>query len=261
MASPLTALEPLLSAHRLRKRYGALEVVSDVSLQLLPGERVTIIGPNGAGKTTLLRILLGLEKPDSGEVTCSAGLRIGYVPQHFSPGAMIPLTVEGFMALSHAELGQSIEEALTLTGIAHLRKRSLYQLSGGERQRVLLAYALLGNPNLLVLDEPTQGIDLAGQTELYRLLEQLSAARNLSMLMVSHDLHFVMAATHRVICLNQHICCEGAPAQIGTHPAMTALFGPEVATRLASYVHHHDHHHTLHGETVPGVHGEGCRHD
>jgi zinc transport system ATP-binding protein len=260
MDSPPITLQPLLSAEGLRKRYGAEAIVRDVSLALLPGERVTLIGPNGAGKTTLLKLLLGLELPDAGVVTRAPNLRIGYVPQNFSASTVMPLSVEGFLHLARTN-NAAIDEALAQTGAAHLRRAFLYQLSGGERQRVLLAYALLGNPDILMLDEPTQGIDLAGQTELYRLLETLSATRNLAMLMVSHDLHFVMASTHRVICLNRHICCEGAPAQIGTHPAMTALFGPEVASRLASYVHHHDHHHTLHGEPVPGAHGEGCRHD
>lgn len=247
----------------MRKRYGTEEVVRDISFSLLPGERVTIIGPNGAGKTSLLSLLLGLERPDAGTVTHAPGLRIGYVPQHFNPSATLPLTVLGFMRLSCRAPDQdtAIAEVLVQTGITHLRDRPLYHLSGGERQRALLAHALLNTPDVLVLDEPTQGIDLAGQAEFYRLLEQLATARPLAIVMVSHDLHFVMATTHRVVCLNRHICCEGAPAHIGSHPAITALFGPEVATRFASYVHHHDHHHTLHGEPVPGAHGEGCAHD
>ena len=250
-----------MAAHGLRKRYGGADVIEHVSFAIHPGEIVTIVGPNGAGKSTLLKLLLGLEKPDQGHITRKPDLRIGYVPQHFVPRATMPLTVRGLLGLSHTKpQPEKMDAALTELGIAHLADQMLHSLSGGERQRALIARALLAEPELLVLDEPVQGVDIAGQGEMYRRIRDIAAHRHTAVLMVSHDLFVVMASTHRVICLNRHVCCEGAPSHVGAHPEFAALFGTDIAAQLATYTHHHDHHHTLHGDVVPGEHGKECHH-
>lgn len=250
-----------MSAQHLRKRYGATDVLTGVSLAIHRGEILTVIGPNGAGKTTLLKLLLGLETPDQGTIARAAGLRIGYVPQHFTPRATMPLSVKELLRLSRERHDDaSIRHVLEELGIAHLAAQPVHTLSGGERQRALIARALLSKPDLLVLDEPVQGVDIAGQGEMYKRIRDIATVRNTAVLMVSHDLFVVMASTHRVLCLNRHICCEGTPSHVGAHPEFVALFGTEVANQLATYTHHHDHHHTLHGEVVHGTHGEGCTH-
>jgi zinc transport system ATP-binding protein len=246
----VVATHALLQARGLCKFYGAREVLHEVSLTIEPREIVTVVGPNGAGKTTLLRCLLGLERPDHGTVVRLPGIRIGYVPQHFTPQASLPLTVGGFLAL-YGEWTPALQTALKLEA---LLPRALHTLSGGELRRVLLARALLNHPHLLVLDEPTAGIDVGGQGELYRLLRQLSETYGFAVLMVSHDLHVVMAATERVICLNRHICCEGLPQQVGNAAAFRELFGDTVADQLALYHHHHSHTHGLDEDTA-------CTHD
>ena len=220
----------LLEAHGLCKFYGTREVLHEVSFAIRPREIVTIVGPNGAGKTTLLNCLLGLDTVDYGTVARAADLRIGYVPQHFRPQPSMPLTVESFLKL-YAPLSTSLVEKLAIT---HLLKHQLTSLSGGELRRVLLLRALLNKPNLLVLDEPTAGVDVGGQGELYRLLKQLSVEQNFAVLMVSHDLYVVMASTERVICLNHHVCCEGTPQQVGGDASFRAMFGDQLADRRIS---------------------------
>ncbi len=239
------------------KFYGAHEVLHDVSCAIRPREIVTLIGPNGAGKTTLLKCLLGLEPPSRGEVVRAPGLRIGYVPQHFTPQPSLPLTVESYLKLYQPLV---IRELAAKLEVEHLLGQQLIALSGGELRRVLLVRALLNAPQLLVLDEPTQGVDVAGQGELYRLLNRLSEALGFAVLMVSHDLHVVMAASQRVICLNHHICCEGHPSQVGGDAAFRALFGEALASQLALYHHHHTHPHPLGEEHVHHPHA-GCSHD
>ena len=251
--------EPLLSAHALCKRYGGLPIVDHVSLSITRGEIVTLIGPNGAGKTTLLKLLLGLITPDSGSVTRAHGVRIGYVPQHCQISPAMPLTVRAFLALGRKE-NVSMDDTLSMLGIDGILDSPMFGLSGGEMRRTLIARALLGKPDILVLDEPVAGVDLAGQSELYKRIRRVATERNVAVLMVSHDLFVVMAGSHRVLCLNHHICCAGKPDHVGSHPEFIALFGNEVASQLATYAHHHDHHHTLHGDVVPGEHGEGCHH-
>jgi zinc transport system ATP-binding protein len=235
----------LLTAENLSKHYRGRQVLREVSFNIHKGERITIIGPNGAGKTTLIRQLIGLERPDGGRVTRAPGLTIGYIPQHFSPPASMPLTVENFLRLT-TDSGARLVEECEATGVAYTLKQPLSGLSGGEMRRVLLARALLRRPQLLVLDEPAQGVDVAGQGELYELITRVSAREGAAVLMVSHDLYVVMASMHRVICLNQHICCEGLPQQVGGDPAFRALFGEGLARQLALYHHHHDHRHDLH---------------
>ncbi|MBA4819540.1 zinc ABC transporter ATP-binding protein ZnuC [Pantoea ananatis] len=226
------------------------QVLSGVSLELHPGKILTLLGPNGAGKSTLVRVVLGLLAPSSGRVSRSAGLRIGYVPQKLHIDPTLPVTVERFMRLSCGARNQDILPALKRVQAGHLLTSPLQKLSGGETQRVLLARALLNQPQLLVLDEPTQGVDVNGQVALYDLINQLRHELNCAVLMVSHDLHLVMAKTDEVLCLNHHICCSGTPEAVSQHPEFIAMFGPRGAQELAIYRHHHNHRHDLQGRIV-----------
>lgn len=252
--------EPLLEATGICKFYAGREVLHEVSLAVRPKEIVTIVGPNGAGKTTLLSCLLGLSRSDRGEVNRSEGLRIGYVPQHFRPQPSMPLTARGFLELYGMRDSNRTADLAQQLDVTPIMERELVALSGGELRRVLLLRALLKAPQLLVLDEPTQGVDVAGQGEFYRLLQKLSDTQNLAVLMVSHDLHVVMASTQRVICLNRHICCEGAPEKVGSDPQFKALFGEDLAKQLALYHHHHTHTHGIHEPAIEHHHHEGCDH-
>lgn len=223
-------------------------ILSGVDLKVQRGEIVTLIGPNGAGKSTLVQIAVGLLAADSGTCRRMKGLRIGYVPQAMTLDPSLPLTVGGFMTLQTRKPSASaVLAVLTETGVGDLHDRSLHALSGGEWQRVLLARALLQKPDLLVLDEPMQGVDLTGQEELYRLLAEIPRRYGCGILMVSHDLHLVMAATDRVICLNGHVCCAGHPEAVSAHPEYLRLFGWQGSQQLAVYSHHHDHSHDAHG--------------
>lgn len=249
---------PLLEARGVCKFHDGREVLHEVSLSIAPREIVTIVGPNGAGKTTLLNCLLGLDSPDYGTVHCAPTTRIGYVPQHFKPQPSLPLTVISFLRL----YGTVDDALVSELAVAHLLAQPLASLSGGELRRVLLLRALLNQPNLLVLDEPTSGVDVAGQGELYRLLKRLSVARDFAVLMVSHDLYVVMAGAERVICLNHHICCEGTPEAVGGDASFRAMFGDNLADQVALYHHHHTHTHGLGDEDYPHTHHhhEGCNH-
>lgn len=252
---------PLLAAQAISKRFADEQIIDHVSLSILPGEILSLIGPNGAGKTTLLKLLLGLETPDSGRIVRAENLSIGYVPQHFFVPISMPLTLEHFLSLgAKNSSAQRITEVLHELNIASLAQSPLHGLSGGQMRRALIARALLQHPRLLVLDEPVQGVDIAGQSELYRLIEHSAKQRGAAVLMVSHDLFVVMASTHRVLCLNRHICCEGAPEHVGSHPAFIELFGSDVAAQLATYHHRHDHHHDTKGAVIHGIHGKGCEH-
>ncbi|RZU48058.1 zinc transport system ATP-binding protein [Fluviicoccus keumensis] len=227
-------------------------ILNRVSLTVQRGEIVTLIGPNGAGKSTLVQIAVGLLKPDAGVCRRQPGLRIGYVPQALTLDPSLPLTVGGFMRLQARKLAAAdVGQALAETGVGDLHDRSVHALSGGEWQRVLLARALLQQPDLLVLDEPMQGVDLTGQEELYRLLAEVPRRYRCGILMVSHDLHLVMASTDRVICLNGHVCCEGHPESVTSHPEYLRLFGWQGSQGLAVYSHHHDHRHDVHGCVTP----------
>ncbi len=231
-------------------------ILHDVSLELQAGKILTVIGPNGAGKSTLIRILLGLQTPDSGEVWRQSKLRIGYVPQKISINELMPLTVERFVALAKHKNKNDIVKSLAETGIAHLNKQAIQSLSGGEFQRVLLARALLQKPQLLILDEPAQGVDVMGQAELYEKISELKNTHGFGVLMISHDLHLVMQNTDQVLCLNQHICCSGQPDDVSNHPEYLRLFGDLPAEGLAVYTHQHDHCHDLQGNVVTG----SCKH-
>ena len=230
--------------------FGALEVLEHIDLELRPGEIVTLIGPNGAGKTTLVRVVLGLIAPDRGRLRRRAGLTVGYLPQKFAVDTTLPLTVRGFLCLPRPRPAAALEAALAEVGVGYLLDRAVQALSGGELQRVLLARALLRDPELLVLDEPLQGVDFTGQLALFELIGAVRRRRNCGVLLVSHDLHLIMAGTDRVVCLNRHVCCSGAPEAVSRHPEYLALFGPHAARGLAVYTHDHDHDHGLSGEVV-----------
>ncbi|MFT6464391.1 zinc ABC transporter ATP-binding protein ZnuC [Halopseudomonas sp.] len=260
--------ELLLSLSNVSLRLHGNPVLESVSLSVKRGEVVTLIGPNGAGKTSLVRVVLGLLKADSGKVQRQPRLRIGYMPQKLQVDATLPLTVMRFLLLAPGAKRSEALQALDDVGAGHLLERPLQQVSGGELQRILLARALLRNPDLLVLDEPVQGVDVNGQIELYQLITRLRDRYNCGVLMVSHDLHLVMATTTTVVCLNRHVCCSGHPEQVSLDPAFVALFG-EQASALAVYNHHHDHDHDLHGEVVDASpshtspshqHGPDCKH-
>ncbi|MDX1588405.1 MAG: zinc ABC transporter ATP-binding protein ZnuC [Oleiphilaceae bacterium] len=241
--------DPVIALEDIHVDFGGPPVLQNVSLALYPNDIITVIGPNGAGKTTLVKVLLGIQRPDSGRVRRKTGLRIGYVPQRIVLQPTLPLTVERFLRLGSRH-HQAIPETLERTGVAHLRKASIHHLSGGEMQRVLLARALLRRPHLLVLDEPAQGVDINGQAALYELIRDLRVDLGCAILMVSHDLHLVMASTDQVICLNRHICCQGQPESIAADPAFNDMFGDRLARSVAVYHHHHNHDHDLYGDPV-----------
>lgn len=236
-------------------------LIDGVDIAVRAGEIVTVIGPNGGGKTTLLRTLLGLVAPDRGRVTRKGGLKLGYVPQKLQIDWTLPLSVSRLMTLTERAPRQAVAAALAETGVEHLAGRAVQTLSGGEFQRVLLARALLRDPDILFLDEPVQGVDFSGEVALYELIGAIRRRRGCGILLVSHDLHVVMAATDRVLCLNGHVCCAGQPREVTRHPAYLDLFGPRAAGVVAVYHHHHDHAHDITGEPIGGAHAHDHRHD
>jgi zinc transport system ATP-binding protein len=244
------AEDPLIAAEGISLALDGRAILDGIELAVHPGEIVTLIGPNGAGKTSLVRVLLGLVRPDSGRIRRRPGLKIGYVPQRVDRDPVLPLDADRFLALAGRTSRERRRSALEEVGAAQVARQPFHALSGGELQRVLLARALLCEPDLLVLDEPVRGVDVGGQIALYDLIDGIRKARGCGVLMVSHDLHLVMAATDEVICLNTHICCAGHPEAVTRHPEYRALFG-SAAERLAVYVHHHDHAHALAGEVLP----------
>ncbi|AYN24749.1 zinc ABC transporter ATP-binding protein ZnuC [Buchnera aphidicola] len=218
-------------------------ILSNISLSLIPNRIVTLIGPNGAGKSTLIRVILGLIQPNLGNVIRSPKVSVGYVPQKLHLNNLLPITVERFMKLSKKKKNVNILKTLKRVKAESLQYSPLQKLSGGEMQRILLARALLNNPNLLVLDEPIQGVDVMGQLDLYELINQIRSQIQCSILIVSHDLNFVMAKTDYVICLNKHICCSGTPKTVFKNAEFTSIFGSKLIKELAIYKHDHDHVH------------------
>lgn len=248
----------LLSGWNLSLSFDGRAILEHIDITIAAGEIVTLIGPNGAGKSTLVQLLLGIGAPDSGTIQQAAGLRIGYVPQLMPLEPVLPLTVARLMRLTMRASQEQVLAALSETGVAHLIDASAHTLSGGERQRVLLARALLRAPDLLVLDEPCQGVDFAGQAELYQLIGRIRDRRGCGILIVSHDLHLVVGAADRVLCLNRHICCSGTPEGVAQDPEYLKLFGAQAAEAFGVYTHGHDHHHDVSGDVVP--HTEGRAH-
>ncbi len=237
----------LVAAHSVSLSRDGAPILDRIDIAVHAGELVSLIGPNGSGKTTLVRILLGLAQPDRGAVTRQPDLAVGYVPQRLAIERGMPLTAMRFLSLGRGSEGAKCNAALDDAGIAAVAERPVQDLSGGEFQRLLLARALLGDPDLLVLDEPAQGIDVNGQAELYRLIGTLRDRRGCGILLVSHDLHLVMAATDTVVCLNHHVCCTGKPESVANDPSYIALFGKSAAAALAIYAHRHDHAHDVAG--------------
>jgi zinc transport system ATP-binding protein len=222
-------------------------LVQGVSLQVEKAKIVTLIGPNGSGKSTTAKIALGLLKNIEGEVEKFTN-KIGYVPQEISIDWTLPLRVRDFMLLTDKLKEDTMEEALSLTGVVDLKDKSLGNLSGGEFQRVLLARAISKKPELLVLDEPVKGVDFTGEIALYELIKEISEKLNCGILLISHDLHTVMSATDYVVCLNGHVCCSGSPKEVAKNNEYKALFGEQAAQTLSIYEHKHDHIHTSDGD-------------
>lgn len=236
----------LIEADQLCLARQGQEILRGVSLKVTARDFITIVGPNGAGKTMLLKAMMGLEKIQAGAVIRRTGLRIGYVPQRLVADPTIPISVRRFLTLRKSATAQSVSDIAAQTKIAEILECPLHVLSGGELQRVLLARALLSDPDLLVLDEPAQNLDVSGQLAFYSLLETLYKERPLAILMVSHDLHLVMASTKKVFCLFHHVCCFGEPHIVARDPEFVALFGQDMAKLMAVY--QHDHHHSHEGE-------------
>ena len=222
-------------------------LVKGVSLQVEKRKIVTLIGPNGSGKTTTAKIALGIYKKIDGEVEKYTN-KVGYVPQKISIDWTLPLRVKDFMVLTENLKDEDINEALSLTGVIQLKNKNLGDLSGGEFQRVLIARAISKKPDLLVLDEPVQGVDFTGEIALYKLIKKITDKLNCGILLISHDLHTVMSATDHVVCLNGHVCCSGSPMDVAKNNEYKALFGEQASQILSRYEHRHDHIHTNEGE-------------
>jgi zinc transport system ATP-binding protein len=244
--------KPLITAENLSVSHGGAPVLSGVDFTIAPAEIVTVVGPNGSGKSTLIRALIGLEPAATGQVTRQPGLVIGYVPQKLHIDASLPMTVRRFLSLPKRVGNADAAAALARTGVPGLEGRQITRLSGGQFQRVLLARALLAHPQILILDEPTQGLDQPGTAAFYKLIDEVRAETGAAVLMVSHDLHVVMSASDRVICLNGHVCCAGTPRVVSNAPEYRALFGLGTGGAFALYQHVHDHDHD---------HDEGHGHD
>lgn len=251
-----------LSIEGLTVSFDGFKAVNDLSLYVEEQEIRVIIGPNGAGKTTLVKVVLGLIEPVTGLVRRRPGLSIGYVPQRMPIDPVLPLSVARLMTLTIRRPRAAVLKALEETGVGGLIDAPVQALSGGELQRVLMARALVRDPDLLVLDEPVQGVDFAGEAALYELISDIRRRRGCGVLMVSHDLHVVMAATDQVVCLNRHVCCAGEPETVSRHPEYERLFGRKAAGAFAVYTHHHDHAHDVSGDVVPiGERDPGHTHD
>lgn len=224
------------------------KILQNVSLKVNERDFITIIGPNGAGKSMLLSCLMGFYTPNQGEVIRKEGVKIGYVPQAFQVEQTLPMSVSRFLRLTNSKSKfdasqEEIEEIYDQTNIRDLIHRPISVLSGGEMQRVLVARALIQKPNLLILDEPAQNMDVAGQLTFYKLIDSIYQKKNISILMVSHELHLVMASTKKVVCLYKHICCSGEPQIVMKDPEFISLFGDDMAKMMAVYQHQHDHSH------------------
>ena len=244
-------MRTLVSAEAIGLRRRGRWLVRDVSLTVRRGEILSLIGPNGAGKSTVARMLAGVARPSTGRIDRARGLSIGYVPQKLSVDPTLPLTVRGLFGLTGRPRAQQITAALDQVSAAHLVDAPVQTLSGGEFQRVLLARALARNPDLLILDEPVTGVDVGGEETLYRLIAATRDRLDCGVLLISHDLHVVMAQTDRVLCLNGHVCCSGTPTQVARSAPFRALFGHRGQGVVALYHHHHDHAHDAEGAIVP----------
>lgn len=243
--------EPLISLNNAGIYRSDRWLVRDVSLTLGSGEILTLIGPNGSGKSTTAKMALGILKPDEGSAKRRKKLKVRYVPQKVSIDWTVPLKVRRLMSLTGHVTKDEADRAMNLTGTLHLANAEVRTLSGGEFQRVLLARAIAFKPELLVLDEPVQGVDFNGEIEMYELIRKIRDELQCGVLLISHDLHIVMAATDRVICLNGHVCCSGTPMNVAVSQEYKDLFGARAASGLALYEHQHDHQHLSNGSINP----------
>tara|TARA_B100000676_G_scaffold219049_1_gene215974 strand:+ start:569 stop:1291 length:723 start_codon:yes stop_codon:yes gene_type:complete len=233
----------LIKISNLEVKYGSKFVLKNMNLSLKAGEIVTIVGPNGSGKTTLFKAIIGTVSVSKGTIEVKPNLRIGYVPQQLKIDQTLPITVERFLKLSNINFEKSLDKTELILGSKDLLDVQINSLSGGEMQRVLLARALINDPQVLLLDEATRGLDQPGVAAFYRKIENIRKSTNCAILMISHDLHVVMSSSDRVICVNGHICCQGTPEIVATSPEYQALFGGDVDGTFALYRHHHDHKH------------------
>lgn len=233
----------LISLKNITVEYNNHKILNNVSIDIGENEFITIVGPNGAGKTTLLKVILGLTKPNEGSIKKNHKIKIGYTPQHINHNYFLPITVKNFLELNKKSEKAQLDEVINETNISKLLNKQLFELSGGEIQRVLLARSLTNIPDLLVLDEPTQNLDFNSQFSMYKAIENIHKKYNCSVIIVSHDLHFVMSNTQRVICLYHHICCSGKPDLITKNPKFIEVFGTEITDILSVYNHHHNHNH------------------
>ncbi|WP_025031664.1 ATP-binding cassette domain-containing protein [Nitratireductor aquibiodomus] len=258
-----TSSDTLVEMHNAGISRGGRWLVRGVDLSVRRGEIVTLIGPNGSGKSTTARTAIGILQPSEGHVHRASTLRVGYVPQKVALDWTLPLSVERLMTLTAPAGRQEIRTALEAAGVGHLAERQVAALSGGEFQRALLARAMLRKPDLLVLDEPVQGVDFTGEVALYELIRDIRDRTGCGILMISHDLHIVMADTDTVICLNGHVCCRGEPQSVMDSPEYRKLFGTRAAESLALYRHHHDHTHLPDGRVrhADGTITEHCHKD
>jgi zinc transport system ATP-binding protein len=246
-------MNSLVELQNITVEFSGRKILDNINLTVNKGEITTVIGPNGAGKSTLIKVILGLQRKLSGQVIKQNKLKVGYVPQKLHLNHTLPLNVAHFLKLAGHYSTQEKMSALELVGASHLINQDVHKLSGGETQRVLIARALLQRPELLVLDEPAQGVDIQGQIDLYDLIDTLRHRFSCAVFMVSHDLHLVMAKTDNVICLHHHICCSGSPESVTANPSYIEMFGETQNASLAIYPHRHNHHHhDLAGAAVAG---------
>jgi len=233
----------LISAKNVSVLKNKKSILENIDIQINKKDFITIVGPNGAGKTMLLKCLMGFYKPTSGMIERKEKLKIGYMPQSINVINTMPMTVKGFITVKKKYDDVSLHKVITEVNLGEIVNKQLSVLSGGEMQRVLLARSLLNNPDLLILDEPAQNLDISGQLNFYKLIQEIYSKRDISILMVSHDLHMVMVSTKKVLCLYKHICCSGAPQQIAKDPEFLSMFGKDMANMMSIYQHSHDHDH------------------
>ena len=236
----------LIEISKLEVKYGSKKVLQNINLSLNANEIVTIVGPNGSGKTTLFKAIIGSVPLSKGKISIKPNLRIGYVPQQLKVDQTLPITVERFLKLATRN-NNDIEKMIAFFGSENIFREQINSLSGGQMQRVLLARALVNEPEILLLDEATRGLDQPGIAAFYRKIENISKETNCAILMISHDLHVVMSASDRVICINGHICCQGTPENVATSPEYQTLFGSNIDGSFALYRHKHDHNHDVLG--------------
>lgn len=249
----------LIKAENISLKINQRKILENINLSIEPGKILTLIGPNGSGKTTLVRVLLGLIHADQGALQKKQNLVIGYMPQKFHIEAVLPISVLRFLKMGTKISELEVQQMSDHLGVLDLLEQPLQSVSGGEFQRILLTRALLRKPDLLVLDEPAQGVDINGQQQLYQLISKIRDEYACGVLMVSHDLHLVMEATDHVLCLNTHICCSGHPQAVSQHPEYLKLFGSSL-DGMAVYTHNHNHSHDLSGGVVDN-HCNGCEHN